>query len=299
MCIPLLSGCFGVYGEVAATTYPSASLGSTGSPGASSVGVNVGVDFGNVKRRFAMGYEQQSISVKDGSGSLGASSARFDFNVLSLSDRAKLRLGGAFGFGTGSSKLAGMTRNDASGGGAYAGVGFTYFPTWHIGLHALAGPAFGTMTMPEAGSTKSDFSGTGVTFRIAVTYQFSDVRPDVTRMYPLEHDNDITGLLEEGARGLGCTTFRRSSSTYAYLDLTCNGEQMTYFQVAQGMMVQCHHMFERACDDLSERVLASTKKSLPAPAAVPPRAVPAAMPAPEPAQPPAPADAGSAAAEGQ
>ena len=54
MFLPLISGCFGVYAEVAATTYPSASLGSAGgSTSASSVGFNVGVDFGNLKWRQA------------------------------------------------------------------------------------------------------------------------------------------------------------------------------------------------------------------------------------------------------
>jgi hypothetical protein len=260
MFLPLISGCFGVYAEVAATTYPSASLGSAGgSTSASSVGFNVGVDFGNLKRRFAMGYSSQTVSVSGGSASLAGSEGRFDFDIVSLSDRAHVRLGAGVNFSSGTSKLAGMSRSDAGGGGAYGGVDFSYFTNYHVGLHAFAGPAYGGAQLPGG-----DLSGTGATFRLAVTYQLSDLRPNPSHFYPLEKATDITGLIDSGAHAMGCTTLRNSQPVagYAYVDVDCNGKHLTFFQSSGGMVLQCEHMFEKECEGLGDEIAQSATKEV-------------------------------------
>jgi hypothetical protein len=260
MFLPLISGCFGVYAEVATTTYPSASLGSAGgSTSASSVGFNVGVDFGNIKRRFAMGYSSQTVSVSGGSASLAGSEGRFDFDIVSLSNRAHVRLGAGVNFSSGTSKLAGMSRSDAGGGGAYGGVDFSYFPTYHVGLHAFAGPAYGGAQLPGG-----NLSGTGATFRLAVTYQLSDVRPNPSHFYPLEKATDITGLIDTGAHAMGCTTLRDSQPVegYAYVDVDCDGRKLMYFQTSNGMVLHCEHMFDKECEALGDEIVESSKKAI-------------------------------------
>jgi hypothetical protein len=229
-----------------------------------------------------MGYEKQSFKFDNGSADVGQSSARFDFNVLSLSHKAYIRLGGAFGFGSGgSATLAGMTKNDAGGGGAYAGALFTYFVNWHLGLHAMVGPAVGFTSLPDA-----SFSGTGVTFRIAATYQFGDVRTDVKHLEALDDATDITGVLERGAQKLGCHTSQQTRSTYAYLDATCDGRELVFFQIAEGIQVTCNDSFEDECNARIKAIIAAAKA--PEPTATPP-SQPAAAPAPPPTPTPAPA----------
>jgi hypothetical protein len=91
-------------------------------------------------------------------------------------------------------------------------------------------------------------------------------------------------VLETGAEQVGCTTSRRSSSTYAMLDVSCSGDHMTFFQNAEGMVVMCSHMFEGQCDSLSSKVVNAAKKTIATPTpATPEAAVPAAVPAAAPA----------------
>lgn len=287
---PFIAGCVGVYAEVAATNYSGGSISPSGggasvSTGASSIGFNVGADFGNVKRRFALGYEKQSLTLDNGSANYGASSARFDFNVLSISKKAHVRLGAAFGFGSGSSTFAGMTRSDAGGGGAYAGAGFTYFVNWHLGLHAMVGASYAAVQLPDSNS----FGGGGVTFRLAATYQLSDVRQDIRHLEPLESSTDITDVLEGGAQKLGCHTTRERRSTYAVLNASCDGNDIEFFQIAEGISVTCHDSFEDECDARVKAIIASAKTTPAAPPVAQPAAAPATPPPPAPMPSPAPA----------
>jgi hypothetical protein len=301
LALPLLSGCFGVYAEVASTTLPSATIDGSTATGASSVGFNLGAEFGSARMRFALGYASDSTSFDGGSAKLGASSNRFDFNVFSVTDRARIRLGFGFAKGSGTSNAGGMNEASSDGGSAFAGVDLTYFLTWKLALHAFAGPAVVSQSIPGG-----NVSGTGATFRITASYTFGDVRPDSTIYIPLEENRDLTGLLESGARSMGCTSRRDSnpSSGYAFLSVTCSGRSVLYMQISSGIAAQCESMFKRECESFTLRLTDATKATMtrstsPASAAPPPpEATPASAPppapAPEPAAEPAPEPAPAA-----
>ncbi len=280
--LPFLAGCFGVYAEIAATTLPSAAIETTTNTGATSIGFNIGAEFSSTRMRFAVGYASDTTTFEGGSGSLGTSSSRFDFNVFSLSDRARVRLGLGFARGTGSSELNGMSQSNSDGGSAFAGLDVSYFLTWKIGLHAFAGPTYFSQSIP--GGT---VNGSGATFRLAVSYTFGDVRPDTTYYIPLEGNRDITGLLESGAAAMGCTTRRNSSSQYAFLYVTCGGDTVMYLQTAEGMGVHCDDMFKHQCHAFTLRLTTATKAVISAPESPP--AAPPVTPAVAPAPPPQPA----------
>lgn len=285
--LPFLAGCFGVYAEVAATTLPSATIDGSTSTGATSVGFNIGAEFASTKMRLAMGYASDSTSFDGGSASLGTSSSRFDFNVFSVSDRARVRLGLGFARGTGSSEANGMTQSSAEGGSAFAGLDVTYFLSWKLALHAFGGPMYMSQSIPGG-----HVSGSGATFRLAVSYTFGDVRPDSTFFIPLDGNRDITGLLEDGAKTMGCKTRRDSapSSGYAFLYVTCDGDTVLYIQIAEGISVHCDDMFKPQCEKFTSRLTAATKATFDKPAATPAASPPvvAPVPAPAPAPPPAP-----------
>lgn len=276
--LPFLAGCFGVYAEVAATTLPSAKLNDSPVV-ATSVGFNIGADFGSTTKRFALGYASESVSFDGGSATLGTSSSRFDFNVFSVSDRARIRLGAGFALGSGKATANGMTRNDSGGGGGFAGIDFTYFLTWKIAAHAFGGPIYFSESVPGG-----SISGTGATFRVALSYAFSDIRPDTTFFIPLEDDRDLTGILETGADSLGCTSKRDShpSSGYAFLGVRCEGRSVTYMQVAQGIRPRCESMFRRECDAFTERLVLAAKGAIKRPTPAAATAAPTAQPTPDP-----------------
>ncbi|MBC7461596.1 MAG: hypothetical protein H7287_09575 [Thermoleophilia bacterium] len=277
--LPFLTGCLGVYAEVATTTLPSATIDGSTNTGATSVGFNIGADFGSTRMRFALGYASDTTTFDGGSAKLGTSSSRFDFNIFSLTDRARIRLGLGFARGSGSSEAGGMKRTDSEGGGVFAGLDVTYFLTWKLGLHAFVGPTYMSQTIP-GGSV----SGTGATFRIAASFTFGDVRPDTTLFIPLEN-RDITGLLEAGAEAAGCRATRDSnpSSGYAFLHVTCRGREVLYLQIAEGISARCFDMFEHECKAFTARLTDATAPAVTGPAA------PAPAPAPTPAPAPAPA----------
>lgn len=306
LALPLLTGCFGVYAEVAATTLPSATVDGSMTAGATSVGFNLGAEFGSARMRFALGYASDSTSFDGGSAKLGTSSNRFDFNVFSVTDRARVRLGFGFAKGTGTSSAGGMDESHSDGGSAFAGLDLTYFLTWKLALHAFGGPAVMSQSIP-GGSV----SGTGATFRLTASYTFGDVRPDTTIYIPLEENRDLTGLLETGAESLGCWSERDSnpSSGYAFLSVKCKGRSVIYMQIASGIAATCIDMFKKECEAFTSRLADATKATMdqsaspaptpaaapapapvtPAPAAPAPVAPEPAAPAPDPAAPPAPA----------
>lgn len=279
LALPCLAGCFGVYAEVAATTLPSATIEGSTSTGATSIGFNVGADFGSSRMRFALGYASDSTSFDGGSAKLGASSSRFDFNILTLTDRARVRLGLGFSKGDGSAQAGGMTSTDSGGGGAFAGLDLTYFVSWKLGVHAFGGPAYFTQQIP-GGSV----SGTGATFRLTVSYTFGDLRPDTDMFIPLEDNRDLTGLLETGAQSLGCRADRDSnpSSGYAFLHVKCDGRAVVYMQVARGIAARCMDMFKPECKAFTARLVDAT---VTATKPVEPMPAPAAPPAPAPTVP--------------
>jgi hypothetical protein len=281
--LPFLSGCFGVYAEVATTTLPSASIDASTKAGATSVGFNIGADFGSSRMRFALGYASDKTTFEGGSAQLGTSSSRFDFTVLSLGERARIRLGAGFATGTGKSTVGSVTKN-SDGGGAFAGLDVTYFLTWKLGVHAFGGPIYMSQSVP--GGT---LGGTGVTFRLALSYTFGDIRPDTDVFIPLEN-RDLTGILEEGANSIGCSSSRDSnpSSGYAFLHVRCSGREVLYMQVAQGINARCFHMFDRECDAFTARLGEASAAALKGPAtAAPPAPTPPAptTAAPTPAAP--------------
>lgn len=289
--IVALGGCAGVYAEVAATQLSSARISPSGDGedmdlgGASTLGFNVGADFGSTRHRFAIGYASDSVSFENGSGSFGRSSMRYDFNVLSIADRLKLRLALGVELGSGKATYGGMT-SDGGGAGAMAGVGATYFLTWSTAIHAVVGARGMYNTAPGG-----NFVGTGVTARIAITQTFGDARPDQTFIVPLSFSTDVTGIIEAGAAALGCkTTDRMSESTYAWLGVSCSGgRNIRYLQISSGMAITCEHEQSRSrCKALSEAIIdaAAPKKT-----AMPPEPAPVPAAAPAPAPPPVPAPA--------
>ena len=274
LALSLLTGCFGVYAEVAATTLPSATIEGSTATGATSVGFNIGADFSSARMRLSTGYASDSTSFDGGSAKLGTGSSRLDFNIFALTDRARVRLGLGFAKGTGSSKLGDTEEKHSDGGDVFAGIDLTYFLTWRIGVHAFGGPAYFSQTIP-GGSV----AGTGATFRLALSYTFGDVRPDSHIFIPLEN-RDVTGLLESGAESIGCDARRDSnpSSGYALLRVKCRGREVLYMQIAEGMSAICMSMFESECEAFTTRLIDATAATVNKPAAQPPSVVPATNP---------------------
>jgi len=294
----LVTGCAGVYAEataskVSTTLTPSGGGTEMDSGGAMQVGFNLGIEFGNLRQRFAMGYAKQSMSLDSGSASLAGSSTRYDFNVFNIADRIKLRLGLGVQFGSGESDIGGMSTSD-SGGGFFGGVGGSYFLTWKNAVHVLAGYQVMTQRVPGG-----DLAGSGPTFRVTLAHYFGDVRPDKSYVVPLESNRDITGLLEQGASSIGCVSRGAvHRDMYASVEVVCPGDRhIEYFQIAEGMLVTCKHTQSvTACKALSSEIVdavtGSKKKSEPTttPAAQPaaaPQPPAAAVPPPAPEAPPA------------
>ncbi|MDB4960700.1 MAG: hypothetical protein JWP01_699 [Myxococcales bacterium] len=295
-----LGGCAGVYAELAATQLSSAKISPSGDGdstdlgGASTVGFNIGADFGSTRHRFAIGYASDSVSFDNGSGSFGRSSMRYDFNVLSLADRLKLRLALAVELGSGTATYGGMTV-DGGGAGAMAGVGATYFLTWSNSIHAMVGARGMYNTAPGG-----NFTGTGVTARIAIAHTFGDTRPDQTILIPLSFSNDVTGMIAAGAAALGCTiTDRHTERTYAWLGVRCSGgRNIRYVQMASGMAITCQHeQSTKNCRALNDAILeaAAPKTTVPEPAVATPAPIVTPAPTPEAAPTPVPAAAPMAA----
>ena len=281
--LPLLAGCVGIYAEVAATTLPSATIDGTTATGATSVGFNVGAELSSAKARFTLGYASESTTFEGGSASNGMSSYRFDFNVFSVTDRirARLGLGAALGSG-GSAEFMGMTDNDTGVGGAFVGVDLTYFLTWNIHAHAFAGPAYMSYSIPGATpSTGGHVSGTGATFRLAVSFTF-DIRPDSNLMIP---GSEVSlSSLELLGKNAGC----RTNSTSSGLIMNCGDEMVFFFDRSSYIQAHCNNMFKHECRRFLDRLVEAAEKTpapaapTPAPAPPTPSPTPAPVPAPDP-----------------
>ncbi|CAN5772324.1 hypothetical protein BH11MYX3_BH11MYX3_01280 [soil metagenome] len=286
----LLGGCAGVYAEAAAsrlgaTVSPSGGAADVDVGSATTIGFNLGAELGSTRQRFALGYLHDSVSFDGGDSSFGASATRYDFNVFNLSDQLKLRLGFGFEFGSNESSMTGGTTKSGSGGGAFGGIGASYFLTWKNAVHVIAGYRALSQSLPGG-----SLAATGPTARATFSHSFGDARPDKSFVVPLDSNRDITGLIEVGSTNLGCvTTSRSSDSTVAVLEVACPGHRhIEFIQISIGMLVMCEHTQSvAACRSLSHEILSSTKKVMaPAPTSTPP--APVAPVAPEPTPAPAP-----------
>ncbi len=300
----LLTGCAGVYAEATASQVSTTLTPSGGTAmdagGAMQVGFNLGIEFGNIRQRFAMGYARQSMSVDAGDATTAGSSERYDFNIFNIADRVKLRIGLGAQFGTGESNIGAMSGTSTSegGGGFFAGLGGTYFLTWKNALHVQAGYQWMFQGVPGG-----DLAGKGPTIRVTLSHYFGDVRPDRSFVVPLPNSTDIVGLLERGGSSIGCVSGGAThQDTYASVNLTCPGDRhIEYFQIAEGMLVTCKHaQSEGACRALSSKIVDAVTSGGKSDSSSTPAAQPAAAPTPPPAPAPAapttpPADAGSAA----
>jgi hypothetical protein len=289
--VTALSGCAGVYAEVSTTRMTSAQIESAGTStdvGGTTIGFNVGAEFGSTRQRFTMGYAADSISFDGGKASFSGAAMRYDFNLVQLAERLKLRAGFGFEAGKDSSTIAGMTNDRGNGGTYMAGLDATYFVRWANAIHVFVGAAYQTHDL-----AMGSFSGSGVTARVAISHTFGDPRASASFVVPLEGNRDLTGAIEAGARSLGCTTDGRERTEYmASLSVTCSGgREIEYFQIAEGIMVTCRHAQtkDRCAAWSSEIVRAATERHA-APVATPPAPAPT-EPATEPAQPAGPAQA--------
>lgn len=303
------SGCAGLYGELAVTSTPSTKLtpnsGGAGvdAGGGTTVGFNVGVDFGNTRKRFAIGGGVSTTSFDAGESKASIGTWRYDHALIQLAERASLRLGVGSEVGNATGSSGGMS-TDGLGLGVFGGVGATYYPTWRTPVHVLVGPHWLTR---EAGGEQS-LSGVGITARIAIGITAKDPRPDITFVVPLEKNRDITEWISAGGSAIGCTTEDRGRNDYmASLTLRCDGKRIEYFQIAEGMLITCKRQASRSrCEQLNQRIVeaASAKLDGDPPSAPSAPAAPAApapiapAPTPAPAEPapavPTPADAPAA-----
>ncbi|HEY4178118.1 MAG TPA: hypothetical protein VGM90_14825 [Kofleriaceae bacterium] len=288
----LLGGCAGVYAEVAASTVSTGSIAPSGGGtsvdvGGSTVGFNLGVELGNVRKRFSMGYASDSLSFDGGSGTLTGGASRFDFNIVSLMERLKLRIALGFDFAGGSSSYAGMKKSDGGGFTGFGGLDATYFLTWKNAIHVAAGAQFIAQSVPGG-----DYSGVGVSVRATISHTFGDVRPDQTVVIPLETNRDLIGAIELGSKAVGCATEGQThGDTAATLTVSCPGQHhLEYFQIAEGILLTCvHEDSEDSCRAINSKIIQAAAAEVkaaaqpePAPTPVVPVEVPAAEATPAP-----------------
>lgn len=251
-----LSGCAGVYAEVATTRISSAQLDSEGTTtdvAASTIGFNVGAEFGSSRQRFTMGYAAGSISFDGGKASFRGAAMRYDFNLVHLAERLKLRAGFGFESGKDSSTVGTMTDDRGNGGMFLGGLAATYFLRWQNAIHVFVGAAYQTHDIANGTLT-----GTGITARVAISHTFGDPRTDASFVVPIEGNRDLTGAIETGAEHLGCKTENRSRTDYwASLAVSCpDNRRLEYFQIAEGIMVTCKHaQTEKRCAQWSDEIV--------------------------------------------
>jgi hypothetical protein len=250
-----LSGCAGVYAEVATTRMSSAQIESGGTSmdvGGSTIGFNVGAEFGSTRQRFTMGYAADSVSFDGGKASFRGAAMRYDFNLVHLAERLKLRAGLGFESGKDSSTVGTMTDDGGNGGMFLGGLDVTYFLRWQNAIHVFVGAAYQTHSLVNGSLT-----GTGVTARVAISHTFGDPRKDASFVVPLEGNRDLTGAIEDGAGSLGCTTNRSRTDYSATLVVACpHDRHLEYFQIAEGIMVTCKHaQTESRCEEWSSEIV--------------------------------------------
>lgn len=306
-----LTGCAGAYADLSVTNVGSTSIEpaaggtATDGGGATVVGFNAGIEFGNYKKRLYGGYTANSVSGDVGDSSFGGATWGYDHGVYNPLERLSMRIGA--GFEVGNSKYTDAMGKDTSDP-SYAlmiGVGGAFFATWRTPLRAFVGYQRST-----GNSAAGTWSGGGFTMRVGASIYARDARPDIDIVVPLDSALDITGALASHAEAAGCAaTGRRRTGYSASLEVACKGgRHVEFFQIAEGIMVTCRHEVSKSrCEALVSRIAKgesdepakpsapSTPSPTPTPEAVP--AAAPATPAPEaPAAPAAPAPEAPAAA---
>lgn len=307
------TGCMGIYAEANATVYPSIrySESDTATPpkplqqdgGGYALGFSLGFDF-DVRRstRLAVGYTGQSTSLP-GEGSVRGSQGelRLDFKIAKVSKTSQLRIGSGLAYGT-----ANVTMKAADGtevtdkrshGQIFAGPVFSQYVGRHQELSVMgAGSYF------FSGAPGGSIGAVGLGARVTYSVHFGDTRPSTTTYTPLESGNNILDLVDAGAKRLGCDSKyleRRgdgSSLTATAVFARCppDDEQIYFLQTVDGIAVECPHLDEDECRELTERVVDSAGVVLrERQSATPSAATPSEPPPPiAPPTPPTPAKPG-------
>lgn len=272
------SGCLGIYGEFGVTSTPGLKYNelptSTSGPknteisGGTTIGLSAGIDFDvNRKQRWVpiLGNSFSSTTFDGGSSKLQSGGLRFDFNLASLSDDLKFRMGLGFELGNGTSTVAAtapggaaVTLEDKSlGRKAFAGVGLAYYLGGHLVIHGFVGPEL--LVQDVNGGTIGGFGYAG---KIGVSWVFGNSLKDASFLVPMSGSTDITPALEGGANDLGCKVDRTRRDSYAFLTATCDGKEISYLQGSSSMFVTCEHSSEDSCRALSTRIVDAGKKWL-------------------------------------
>jgi len=316
------SGCMGLYAEANATVYPSIkyrevdnSSAPTPKPitedgGGFALGFSVGFDFdGRRANRVAVGYTAHSTTLPGGgSVSGGQSELRADFKLATTSKTSRFRLGMGFGFGKATTTLKtadGAELSDRRGNGqAFIGPVFAQYFGKHHELSLMGAVSYFGAGVPGGGSIQ----GTGVGARLTYSFHFGDTRPSSTTYTPLENGQNILDVVDKGAKRIGCDSkyIERRSETYGGgFGLTATAvlarcppddEEIIFLQTLDGITVECSHLDDDECKQLTGRIIDAAKGVLhdkTAPAAPAPPAPTAPLPAPVPMTPPVPGATGA------
>lgn len=305
------AGCMGVYAEANATVYPSIKYsgdeGATITPkplkeegGGFALGFSVGLDFdGRRNTRFAMGYSRQSLGIPGG-GSVDAAQGelRTDIQVLRIGKGSRLRIGAGFGLGNAKVKMpadGGTEVVDTRGNGQVFGgpVFAQYFGKRHE-LSVMGAVNYFSAGIPGGGALHA----TGLGARVTYSFHFGDTRPSTTTYTPLESQKNILDVIDVGAKRIGCRSRyieRRSETTSGDYGLTATAvfatcppdqEDIFFLQTVDGIVVECPHLEDDECRELTGRIIDSAKGVLREKESTAPP--PSAAPAPTPAAPPPP-----------
>lgn len=304
------AGCMGVYAEANATVYPSIKYtgdeGATITPkplkedgGGFALGFSVGFDFdGRRNSRFALGYSRQSMSIPGG-GSVDASQGelRTDIQLVRTGKSSRLRLGAGFGLGNAKVKMpadGGTEVVDTRGNGQVFGgpVFVQYFGKRHE-LSVMGAVNYFSAGIPGGGALRA----TGLGARVTYSFHFGDTRPSTTAYTPLDSEKNLLDVIDVGAKRIGCQSRyveRRSETgsggyglTATAVFATCppDAEEIFFLQTVDGIMVECPHLDDDECRELTGRIIDSAKgvvRDKP----TPPQ--PVSTPAPAPVAPPPP-----------
>ena len=309
-----LSGCAGLYVEGQVAAYPSLSYsadkattsGAAVSGASHGLGLAAGVDFDMSRNhRFGLGYQSVSTSVGGGGKiSGGASDARFDLKIISLTESLKLRL--AMGFGFGSAESSGYkdkagaplaNKTGANAGGFYGGPALSYYIGGHHELTAMVGPQYYFGSIPSG-----SVGGAGVVAKLTYTFHIINSWPEIFFSQSLGSNRNIMPVIARGAEAAGCSgrPYLNKDNTDATMLVECPGKGQVFFlQTSNSFGGFCQKMSNADCHEVIDRVLEKTLALLDAPVKPEAPEPPAAQPAPAaaPAAPPTTEPAPSAAPE--
>ncbi|MBI2388187.1 MAG: hypothetical protein HYV09_01110 [Deltaproteobacteria bacterium] len=307
----LSTGCMGVYAEANATVYPSLkySESDTATPpkplqqdgGGYALGFSLGFDF-DVRRstRVALGFTGHSTSLP-GDGSVRGSQGelRLDFKVAKTGKSSQLRIGSGLSYGTATITMkseGGEVTDKRSHGQVFAGPVFSQYVGKYQELSVM-----GAGSYLFAGAPGGSIGGVGLGARVTYSLHLGDTRPSSTAYTPLESGNNILDLIDAGAKRLGCDSKyleRQGDPAGGGSGLTATAvlarcppddEEIFFLQTVDGVAVECPHLDDDECRELTERIVDSASRVLRerqpapppvAPAPPPPVGPPPTMPAP-------------------